>query len=363
MGEINRAAVADILIPKFAGFFYDNIRGHLPLLKAGFVDHSDELREQGESVKIAIPGEFNLNKQSVDANVNIQDASLSSDFLTLDNYFPLDFAVRDVAQTLTNEDLLKTFADSAAMSYAKAVEKDFSNVFDSAYFACVGTVAVTNGSKAVAGTGTKFTTLRPGMTIKTAGAVVRIIEAITSDTAMTVTSNFLADETGVAYTASNTVYYASNAKIGDASIREARTILSNNGVEEGSRVLVCNPDDYNDLLDDTHYKDKDSINAQVLREAALGRIRSFDTYESNNFQKTYSVGFNPTAVGVAFRAFKAVPGSMADSKVIVDPVSKIPLRITLTWDRATRSVVVAIDLLYGIKLFRPKQVVKIYQAA
>lgn len=52
-----------------------------------------------------------------------------------------------------------------------------------------GTVAVTNGSAAVVGTGTSFTSLVPGITVVVAGVKYKV-RSIESNTAMTLTSNY-----------------------------------------------------------------------------------------------------------------------------------------------------------------------------
>lgn len=64
-----------------------------------------------------------------------------------------------------------------------------------------GTITVSNGSAAITGSGTSFTTQLPvGSVIITNGGHERVIVAVADDTHATASSNFSADETGVAFT-------------------------------------------------------------------------------------------------------------------------------------------------------------------
>jgi len=360
---IGKASVNDVLITRIAKSFFEVLRGSLVLTKCGIVDYSADFKEAGESVKVASIGDFTAANADPDSAVAIQNSTLTAGTITLDKYVPVDFIIKDIAEAVSGMNLIENYSRSAAGAIIQSIEETIGDIFDDTYFAAVGTATFSDSAVAVVGVGTKFTKYNVGAMVKTAGGATGRIATITDDTHMTMAANMAADEAGVAFSVSREVTFASNASFDDTVIRKARKVLVDAKVAESGRVLLCNTDDYDDLLGDTKYTAADSMNMGMLVNGALGRIRGFSVFESNNFDKSHSVAFTPAALGIAFRPFKPVNDGGVVSKIITDPVTGIPLRVMMSYDAANRGYRISLDILYGVKLFKPEWTCRIYQTA
>lgn len=345
-----------------AGQTLEKMRADAIFSKLAYVDYSNDLKNKGETVQIPKLSTFTAKKKIAHTPAELQDMNSDSVSVTLSNLYYTQFLLEDLTLTTTNQNLIARLSNSAGNALIEQIESDFIGLFDNAYVAGTGTITTSNSATSVTGVGTAFTALKIGYKIKTAAGEIREITGITDDTNLTVDSAFTAAESGVSFSFLQQSVYANGSIIDDASIVNARKILRSQKTSMSGLVLVSNLDDYASLLNNSTFKSADSVNATMLRDGAAGRMRGFDVFESNFMLKSYSPAFNPNAIGAAFRVLKTPAKDVVASGVINDTETGLALRYVVTYDQANMGYRVGLDILCGMSVIDPEQIVLISEA-
>lgn len=329
--------------------------------RLAYTDVSPDLKKHGETVMVPGIGEFVAKDKAVNTPVVKQDMVSTEVPVTLDKHKYVDFILEDSAIANASQNLMERFGNAAARGLLKQIEQDFADLFDNAYVTGVGTITATSGAAAVVGVGTTFTDLKVGDKFKTAGGVIREITVITDDLNLTVDSNWSATESAVAFSYMQQSVYANAASIDDAAILNARMRLREQNVDVDNLVLVSNLTDYKTVLGLTTFTGADSVNKDILREGAVGRIRGFDTFEHNRFDKAYSAAFSAEGMAAAFRVLEPAKG-VYKSGVVTDEVSGLSLRYYVNYKGSELGYEVIFDIIYGMNIIEPEKFTRIAEA-
>jgi len=354
---ISSADMQDFIPTIIAGKTLEYLRGDVVFPKLSIVDFSPDVSSMGETVNIPKLGSYVAKDKSAKTPTELQDMASDSVPVTLNKHKYVQFLLEDTALAKAKPGLIDLHSRAAANALIEQIEADFAALFDSCYIPGTGTITATAASDAVVGVGTLFTSqLKVGDKIKTAGGVVKEVATITDNTHLTVDSVYSGTESGVAFSFIQQSVFATT--ITDAAVVEARRRLRQNKANVNDLAFVASLDDYAELLNLSTYRDASTINEGSLRAGSLGQIRGFNVYEDNAFEKAYSAAFSPMAIGAAFRALEPVKGAWK-STVVSDPDSGLAVRVTVIYSDDDLGYKVTLDVLYGVAVIEPTQIVRL----
>lgn len=271
----------------------------LPLVWRDF-DPEFQGAKVGDAVTIRKPAVFTAGEFST--SINVQTATESSTTVTLDKYPDVSFEVTAREKTLSLEDFSNRLIQPAAEALSQYVDRDIAeNLIDAAEGGGGGGTATWTSSTP----STVFT----GET----GAVAKLGRAKLPDTGRSAV--FSSEAAGVA--------------LGQSLFVEA---------------------------------DK-SGSTDALRNASIGRLFGFDTYQSQQIGygagdagQADGVAFHRQAVSVVTRALE-MPGGGASAAV--ESYKGLTLRVVTQYDINTKADITSLDLLYGIDALRPAGAVQL----
>lgn len=262
----------------------------------------DFTAKQGDTVTVRKPATFTAEEFDAEAGITIQDAVESSDTIVLDKIANVSWAVTDKEMTLTIEDFAAQFLTPAAEAIVQKVDGDLAEL-------------LVDTAEGVGGGGTVN---------KGVGAVASV------------------------------------------AMIDAREVLARNKLPVNDRHAVFSPEGTSEcLLDPLFVQAERSGSTDALREANLGRVFGFDTYESQVFG--YGSGDRGQADGVAFHREAvclatrplATPRGIAPNQVAVESFKGLTLRTIYDYNHNKKRDEVSIDLLYGVKALRKAGVVQL----
>lgn len=158
---------------------------------------------------------------------------------------------------------------------------------------------------------------------------------------------------------------AAGATKSDAFI-DARTKLSRNKLPLAERYAALSPEGWGASLKDERLIAVDrSGSTDALRNAIIGRIVNFETYEAQVFGA--GTGDRAGADGVAFHrsAFVAAirplqkPRGIPTDNYSVQSYKGLSLRVIYSYDHAAKQDKVTVDIMYGLKATRPEGIVQL----
>jgi len=141
----------------------------------------------------------------------------------------------------------------------------------------------------------------------------------------------------------------------NAAFRAARASLSRRRLPVTERRAVLSPEGTSAALgDDLLISAQRAGTTDALREANIGRLLGFDTYESQVFGE--GPGAKGAADGVAFHKVAAIlairpldaPKGLSASQVSVQNYKSISLRTVYSYNNTYKQDEVSVDVLYGV---------------
>lgn len=146
----------------------------------------------------------------------------------------------------------------------------------------------------------------------------------------------------------------------NAAFRAARAKLSRNKFPPSERYAVLSPEGTSAALgDDLLISVNRSGSPDGLREASIGRLLGFDTYESQVFGEgpgdkgqADGVAFHRSAVALASRTL-ALPMGVGSDQAAVENYRGLALRVVKDYDINKKQDVISVDFLMGVKAVRP----------
>lgn len=152
----------------------------------------------------------------------------------------------------------------------------------------------------------------------------------------------------------------------NAAFRGARAILSRNKYPNANRYAVLSPESTSEALGDKLLiRVNESGSTDGLRNAILGRLLGFETYETQVFGEgagdrgsADGVAFHQSAVVLAVRPLQS-PRGVADGQTASTNYKSLSLRTVYAYNLDRKQDELSIDMLYGIKTTRPDAVVEL----
>lgn len=149
-------------------------------------------------------------------------------------------------------------------------------------------------------------------------------------------------------------------------VRKARTALSRNKAPMLGRAALLSPEGTQSALGDELFVAADKSGAtDALREANVGRVFGFDTYESQVIGPTETaprdvdgVAFHRDAVALVTRTLEK-PNGLAAEQFAIENYKGLGLRVVYAYDVDKKQDVVSIDFLLGVETIRPSWAVEL----
>lgn len=152
----------------------------------------------------------------------------------------------------------------------------------------------------------------------------------------------------------------------NSAFRAARAVLSRNRLPIVERYAVLSPEGTSAALgDDLLISANRAGTTDALREANIGRLLGFDTYESQVFGEgpgdrgsADGVAFHRSAIALVTRPLQA-PRGVAPNQVNVANYKGLSLRVVYAYNNTYKQDEVSIDFLYGVETTREEAAVEI----
>jgi hypothetical protein len=152
----------------------------------------------------------------------------------------------------------------------------------------------------------------------------------------------------------------------NSAFRKARAILGRKKLPQSERYVVVSPEAASDVLGDPLIIEAQRAGTtQALREAVMGRLLGFDTYESQVFGEgagakgsADGIGFHKTAITLVTRPL-STPRGVAEENVSTRDYKGLSLRVIYSYDHDAKMDKVTVDMLYGIAETRPEGAVEL----
>jgi hypothetical protein len=175
----------------------------------------------------------------------------------------------------------------------------------------------------------------------------------------------LADELVAAAVAAGQVAHATES-LANKAFRAARAALSRNKHPITDRYAVLSPEGTSAALgDDLLISANRAGTTDALREANIGRLLGFDTYETQVLGvgpgakgMADGVAFHRTAVTLAVRPLDT-PKGLAASQASVQSYKGVSMRTVYAYNNTYKQDEVSIDVLYGVDTTRQNAAVEI----
>ena len=253
-----------------------------------------EFRQKGDRVNILNSLTVSANAKAVQTAITLQTPTYSNVTVTLDKHYEASMGVEDVAKTLMIDDKMQAFADAAMKALANQIDTDL--ITEAANF--TGTAAGTQGVAADA-------------------ALLRL----------------------------------ANKRLKDEK-------------STGPHVMVVGTQTESDLLSQNLFIQANTVGSvSAIQNAKLTNLLGFTIYVDQNVSRTGSpagdknIAFNPDALALAAAALydpSADFGGAVKSAVAYDPQAKLGIRFSMSWSQMDLAVLETFDVLYGVKVIRPK---------
>lgn len=245
----------------------------------------------GDVINTRKPGTFTSNAKGATANITIQDASATNVAITLNKHQDVSFQVFDIEATRNFKDVILEFVEPALIAHAEKVDSDLTAEY------------------------ANFTLTDVDLS---AGA---------------------ADIPGV---------------------MKVRKALSDGKVPFNGRNFVVGTQADSDLMQIQTFHEADKRGDTIgLQEASIGRKFGFDFWADQNIVATgttpnikdHAMAFHRNAIALVTRPLKtaAPPATIGGPSVAILDNRGLGLRVMIGYDIKAKSVIVSIDLLYGVK--------------
>lgn len=265
---------------------------------------SDFTGAQGDTVTIRKPAVFTAEEFNRGSGIQVQNATEDSVDVTLDTIANVSFVVTDEDMTLEVDDFDGRLLSPAMEAISQKVDGDLAE-------------ALVDTAEGVGGGGTS-----------------------TWDSS-----------------------HASSVFTGQLG---AKARLSRKKLPTTERYAVFSPEGAGVCLTDDLFVTANQAGSTAgLREASIGRVFGFDTYESQVFGATNDdagqadgVAFHRSAVVLASRPLQR-PRGVADSQSATASFKGLGLRVVYSYDNTHKQDEVSVDTLYGVKATRPEGAVQL----
>lgn len=274
------------------------------IVLAGLVnrDYDDDFAGKvGDTITIKSPASFTAQVFNRNSGIQLQDATEGSTTATLDTLLDVSFAVTAEELSLKITDFQKQLLDPAMEALAQDIDG-------------------------------------------------RLAEALVD----------AAERAGGGGTASQ------GAGTPSSTIRTARAILGRNKLPMENRYAVLSPEAAAKMLgEDLLVRADASGSTAALRDALIGRVHGFGTYETqtlgygpNDKGQADGIAFHRDAVALISRTLPA-PEGVAPSQVAIANYKGLGLRVVKAYDINKKQDVVSIDTLIGVKELRKEAAVQL----
>jgi hypothetical protein len=338
---------------------------------------ADFAGKQGDTVNVRKPASFEAKVFDRAVGIELQDPRETSFPVTLDTILDVSFPVTAEELTLEIDDFAGRLLNPAMEAIVQDVDTRLAIALGNATVggptaAVTGTAATDTinlaGHRYQNGDKVEFPTLTGGAGL-TAGTDYYVVNAATDTFQVSTTIggtavNFTTDITAgtVREVGGGTV----TGTTANEAIRNARAQLSRAKVPLAGRGLLLSPEGTSQALgDDLFVTANQSGSTDALRNANVGRVFGFDSYESQAIGPTEpaprdmdGVAFGPDAVALVTRTLDRPMGVAAD-QVAIENYRGLGLRVVRDYDVDKKQDIISIDFLLGTATLRPEAAVEV----
>lgn len=139
--DINRTKVDAFIPEKVANYAINKLSGYLNLGRTVYRDFENEVREEGDSVRVPKFGTLNANEMSATGSVTKQNPADDDVTVTLDQHWEVTFLLRNVAQAMAKPMVLDGYVKNGIIALAEKIENTLA-----ALYAEAGDTVVVSGA-------------------------------------------------------------------------------------------------------------------------------------------------------------------------------------------------------------------------
>ena len=331
----------------------------------------------GDTVMVRRPASFEAKVFNRATGIELQDPRETSFPVVLDTILDVSFPVTSEELTLEIDDfagrLLNPAMDAIVQDVDARLAIELGNAaVGGATSAITGTAATDTINLAshryVNGDKVEFPTLTGGAGL-TAGNDYYVRDATAN------TFKVSATRTGAAIDITTDITAGTVREVGGTVVtgttanevfRNARALLSRNKIPLAGRGALLSPEGTSTALGDELFVANDkSGSTDALRNANLGRVFGFDTYESQVIGPTEpaprdmdGVAFGQDAVALVTRTLEKPMGVSQDQFAVAN-YRGLGLRVVRDYDIDKKQDVISIDFLLGTETIRPGAAVEL----
>lgn len=331
----------------------------------------------GDTVNVRRAASFEAKVFNRASGIELQDPRETSFPVVLDTILDVSFPVTSEELTLEIDDfagrLLNPAMDAIVQDVDSRLAIELGNAAVGGPTAAITATAATDvinltSHRYVNGDKVEFPTLTGGAGL-TAGTDYYVVSAATNTFKVSATRGGAAIDITTDATA-GTVREVGGVSATGATAFEAflnaRSILSRNKIPLAGRAALLSPEGTATALNQElfHAADK-SGSTDGLRNAILGRVAGFETYESQVIgpaetapREMEGIAFGQDAVALVTRTLEK-PMGVADNQFAVANYGGLGLRVVRDYDIDKKQDVISIDFLLGTETIRPGAAVEL----
>jgi hypothetical protein len=349
-------------------------------LLAGLVfrDYDAEFNGKvGDTVNVRRPASFTANVFDRATGIQLQDPRETSFPVVLDTILDVSFPVTAEELTLEIDDFATRLLNPAMEAIVQDVDNrlaiELGNAAVGGPTGAITATAATNnvnltGHRYQNGDKVEFPTLTGGAGL-TAGTDYYVVNAAANTFQVSATRGGAAIDITTDATAGTVREVGGTVVTGatpNEAMRNARAVLSRNKIPLVGRQALFSPEGTSQALGDSLFVEaQKSGSTDALRNADLGRVFGFDSYESQAIGPSEpaprdmdAIAFHRDAVALVTRTLERPMGVAAD-QVAIENYKGLGLRVVRDYDIDKKQDVISIDFLLGTETVRPGAAVEV----
>lgn len=294
---INRSLVDSFIPEKVAYTAINKLTSYMNLAKTVYRDFEDEVKSEGDTVKVPTFGTLTANEMSSTGQVTLQNPADDEVSITLDQHWETSFLIRDVARAMSRPQVMEGYVKNGAIALAEKVENKLASLY-------------TETGNSVLGSGAfAKTSISDARKVLVDQKVPRLAPKY--------------------YYTSSKAYLA---LLNDSTIGNAASFGSRNPL----------------------------ITADIPQLYGFGIFESQNVVTSGSPTTYHTMAYTEEAMALVMRPLpNPGEGLGVRSTVVTDEESGVGMRVSYSWDKDHLGVQVTLDVLFGVGVLRPEHLVVI----
>lgn len=299
---INRDKVNSFIPEKVAAKAINVVTSYMNLGKTVYRDFEDEVKSEGDTVRLPKFGSMDANEMSKTGVVTLQNPDDDEVSVTLDQHWETSFLIRDVARAMAKPKVLEGYVKAGSIALAEKIENALASLY------------------ALAG-----------------------------------------DTVNAGSSPSKEHIRAARKKLVDAKVPRVAPRYAYLDTDFYDSILSDTT-----IVDASAYGDRSALLEGKVRRLYGADIFETQNVVTSGSPATYhSLMYTEEAMGLAMRPMPQVNAEMGGQlgvmqTVVQDPESGIGMRVSYSWDKDHLGVQVTLDVLFGVGVLRPEWLIDIY---